>query len=132
MSIVSSITSSHIQRITIGFVDQVTDAQLKSAVELKTWCKFDDAITLLAERTLNNGRKLQLELHVCGNPSTELFDLVLPGFVESGCLKVVKTSYIWKGSILYLPFLSKRNKQFWLAFISGPSIYGLRDEQEVL
>jgi hypothetical protein len=90
MGIVSSITSTHFQRITIGFRQTITNAQLESAIESKSWGAFDEAITRLAERALENGRMLQFELHVCGNPSTELFNSVFPGFVESGCLKVVK------------------------------------------
>lgn len=97
--IVLSITSKYIQRITIGFTEQVLDAELQLAIKSKIWETFDEAIARLAERTLNNGRRLQVELHVCGNPSTELFDLIFPRLVEGGCLKVVKTSYIWKGSI---------------------------------
>lgn len=99
-------------------------------IESKIWDKFDDAITSLAEQTLNIGRRLQLELHVCGNPSTELFDFIFPRFIESGNLKVVNASYIaGKGLILYLPLPSKRDNPFWLAFISGPSTHGW---QEVL
>lgn len=110
--IVSSISSIYIRRITIGFADPVTDARLESMAKSKTWEKFDDAITRLAERTLDTGRRLELELHVCGNPSTGLFDLVFPQFVESGCLKVVRASYIWKGSILRLLLWSKEVTRF--------------------
>ena len=112
MGLVSSITSTHFQRITIGFGQLTTDTQLESAIESKSWGKFDKAITRLAERSLESGRRLQFELHVFGNPSTELFTLVFPGFVESGCLKVVKTSYIGSGSVLYLIPLSNRNNLF--------------------
>jgi len=104
-NIVSSITSKFIRRITIGFQVPVVDTQLQSAIESKTWEKFDNSIARLAEQTLNSGRRLQLELHVSGNPSMGLFDLVFPGFVESGDLTVVKTSYIGKGLILSLPFI---------------------------
>lgn len=107
-----------------------TDIRLRSTIESKAWEKFDNAITRLAEQTLNSGRRLQLELHVCGNPSTELFGLVFPRFAESGNLKIVKTPYIaGKGLIFYLPLLSKRDNPFWLAFISGPSTHGLRHGQ---
>jgi hypothetical protein len=61
-----------------------------------------------------------------------LFDSIFPRFVESGDLKVVKTSYIGKGLFLHLPFLSQRNDLFLLAFISGPSTHGLRHGQDVL
>lgn len=105
--IVSSITSRHIQRITIGFAEPTADTHLWSAIKSKTWEKFDEAIARLAEQALNDGRTLQFELHVCGNPSTELFDLIFPRFVENGCLKVTKTSYIWKGLALFLLSLSK-------------------------
>lgn len=104
-SIVSSIASKYIRRITIGFQVPVVDTQLQSAIESKTWEKFDVAITRLAERTLNSGRRLQLELRVSGNPSMELFDLVFPGFVEGGDLTVVKTPYIGKSLILSLPLI---------------------------
>ena len=99
--IVSTVTSRYIQRIALGFVEPATDARLQSAIESKAWKEFDEAITRLADQALNNGRRLQLELHVCGNPSVELFNSMLPLFAEneSGCLKVVKTSYIGKGSI---------------------------------
>ena len=106
-NMVSSINPRYIQRISIGFVNPVTDTQLESAIESKTWERFDNAIALLAEQTLNDGRRLQLELHVCGNPSTGLFDLMLPRFMESGCLRVVRTSYIGKGSDLRLPPIAK-------------------------
>ena len=112
MGIVSSITSTHFQRITIGFRQTITNAQLETAIESRSWGAFDEAITRLAERALENGRMLQFELHVCGNPSTELFNSVFPGFVESGCLKVVKAAYIWNGSILHLISLSNRNNPF--------------------
>ena len=101
-NMVSSINPRYIQRISIGFVDPVTDARLESAIESKTWERFDNAIALLAKQTLNDGRRLQLELHVCGSPSMGLFDLMFPRSMESGCLKVVRTSYIWKGSDLCL------------------------------
>jgi len=129
--IVSSITSKYIQRIVIGFVDPVDDTRLQSAIESGTWEGFDEAITQLAEQTSIDGWRVQLELHVCGNPSTGLFDLVFPRFVESGRLKVVKTSYIWTGSVLHLLLLSKRDNTSWLAFISGPSTRGLHRGQEV-
>lgn len=122
-SIVSSITSKHIQRIVIGFTEPVSDAILRDDNTSKAWGKFDHAITRLAERTLDNGRRLQLELHACGNPSVVLFERILPRFAETGNLKVVKTSYIWTGSILYRLTSSNRSAQFWLAFISGPSTH---------
>ena len=106
--VVSSIRSEHFQRIIIGFVNQVTDARLLSTIASKTWEKFDDAITRLAERTWNDGQRLRLELHVCGNPSVELFYFLFPGFVEIGHLEVFKTSYIWTGSTLRHLTLSKR------------------------
>jgi len=130
--IVSSITSKHIQRISIGFVDPVVDTRLQSAIESKVWDEFDEAITRLAERTLNNGWRVQLDLHVCGNPSTDLFDLLFPRFVGSGRLKVVKTSYIWTGSFPHLFLLLKQDDMLLPAFISGPSTCGLRRGQEVL
>ena len=98
--IVSSITSKHIQRITIGFVEQISDQQLQKVVMWGTWEKFDEAIALLAERALNNGRRLELELHVCGNPTAGWFKQIFPRFAENGCLVVVWTSFIWKGPIL--------------------------------
>ena len=106
VGIVSSITSRHIQRIIIGFMSPITDAQLRFAVGSKTWQEFDETIARLAEQTLSNGRELQFEFHVCGDPSIGLFDLILPRFIESGCLKVVKSSYISKHLILHLPLLS--------------------------
>jgi hypothetical protein len=99
--IVSSITSKYIQRIVIGFVEPVANADLRLVIKYGRWGKFDEAVTRLAEQTLNHGRKLQVELHVCGNPSVELFDSVLPRFLGSGDLEIVKTSYIWAGSTLY-------------------------------
>lgn len=113
LGIVSSITSRHIQRIVIGFRSPVTNAKLRFAVESGAFQKIDGAITRLAKQTLNHGRKLQLEFHVCGNPSIGLFDLIFPRFLESGCLKVTNSSYVSKGSILYLPLLSRRNNNFW-------------------
>lgn len=109
MCVVSSITSKYIQRITVGFVekDRNDDEDLRAVIKSKTWEKFDEAIARLAEQTSNEGRRLQVELHVCGNLSTDLFNLLFPRFVESGCLKIVKTSYIWKGSIPLLPFVVK-------------------------
>jgi hypothetical protein len=117
MNIVSSITSTHFQRIIIGFGQSTTDTQLESAIESKSWGAFDKAITRLAERTLESGRKLQFELHVCGDPSTELFNLVFPGFVEWGSLKVVKTLHIGNGSVFHLISLLNRNNSF------GPSLF---------
>jgi len=102
MSIVSSITSKYIQRITVGFVEQISDSELQGVIKYKHWEKFDEAIARLAERALDNGRRLEFELHVCGNPTTRLFDQVFPRFAENGCLMVVRTSYIWKGPILSL------------------------------
>jgi len=99
--VVSSIASKYIRRITIGFEDPVTDKQLRSMVKSKTWEYFDEAIARLAEKTSDNGRRLQFELHVCGDPSAKLFDLVFPRFMESGNFKVVKVSRLWEGSILY-------------------------------
>jgi len=99
MAIFSTITSKHIRQITIGFMNPVTDTQLVSMVEHKTWEKFDEAIARLAEQTSNNGRKLQLELHVCGDASIGSFNFLFPRFVESGRFMVVKASYIWNGSI---------------------------------
>jgi len=95
--IVSSITSKYIQRITIGFVEQISDLKLQRMIRSKTWEKFDEAIARLAERALNNGRRLEFELHVCGNPTARLFDQVFPRFAENGCLGVVRATYIWKG-----------------------------------
>ena len=112
MDIVSSIISTHFQRITIGFGRPTTDAQLESAIESKSWGAFDKAITQLAGRTSESGRRLQFGLHVCGDPSTELFNLMFPGFVEWGSLKVVKTLYIGNGSVLYLISLPNRNNSF--------------------
>ena len=99
MAIFSTITSKHIRQITIGFMNPVTDTQLVSMVEHKTWEKFDEAIARLAEQTSNNGRKLQLKLHVCGDASIGSFNFLFPRFVESGRFMVVKASYIWNGSI---------------------------------
>lgn len=101
MSIASTITSKHIERIVIGLTEPVSDARLESAIESNIWGEFDDAIARLAEQTANYGRKLQLELHVRGNPSVELFDRIFVRFAESGDLKIVKTEYIWAGSPLY-------------------------------
>ena len=109
MDIVSTITSKHIERIVIGIAEAITDARLQTVIESKKWDQFDEAITRLADQTSNNGRRLQLELHVCGNPSTELFNALLPRFVESGSLKIVKASYIWKGSVV-LPSLSYQSE----------------------
>ena len=114
------------RRITIAFIDPVDDTKLQSTIESKAWEEFDNAITRLAEQTLNSGQRLQLELRVCGKPSTELFDLGFPGFIESGDLKVVKTSYIVRGLVVYLPHPAERDNPFWLAFISDPSTHGLR------
>jgi hypothetical protein len=104
---VSSITSDHVRRIRIGFAEPITDAQLHSAIESGTWGSFDDAMGRLAERILSGGRKLELELNVCGNPTAELFDQVLVRVVESGRLKIVKASYIWAGSALHRLSFSK-------------------------
>jgi len=98
--VVSSIASKYIRRITIGFEDPVIDKQLRSMIKSKTWEDFDEAIARLAEKTSDNGRRLQFELHVCGDPSAKLFDLVFPRLIESGNFKVAKVSYVWKGSIL--------------------------------
>ena len=62
----------------------------------------------------------------------ELFDLVFPGFVQSGDLKVVKTSFIGKGLILSLPLMSRRDNPFLLVFISGLNRHDLSHGQEVL
>ena len=97
--IVSSIASKYIQRITIGFVDQISDPELQEVIKCKAWEKFDEALARLAERALNNGQRLEFELHVCGNPTTRLFYQVFPRFAENGCLGVVRTSFIWKGPI---------------------------------
>lgn len=113
--IVSSVTSKYFQRTTIAFVRMVTDNGLQAAIENRTWVKFDEVIARLAEQTLNNGRGLQLGLHVCGDHTTALFDLMLPRFAESGSLKVVRSSYIWICLILPPPFslpLSKSNNPF--------------------
>lgn len=131
-AIVSSITSKHIQRITIGFVNPVNGSQLRRAIILRTCARLDDAITRLAEQTLNYGQKLQLELHVCGHPPMDLFDSLFPRFVEIGCLSVFKTSYIWTGSILHPLSFSKRSTQFQLALISGPSVRRRNRVQQVL
>ena len=93
MDIVSSITSTHFRRIFIEFMESTTDTQLESAIKCKGWKGFDEAISRLADRASNNGQRLQLELHAHGNFSTELINLVFPGFVERGCLSVVKASY---------------------------------------
>jgi len=98
--IVSSITSKYIQRITIGFVERISDEELQKVIKSKAWESFDEAIARLAERTLNNGRRLEFELHVCGNPTTRLFNRVFPRSAENGCLGVVRTSFIWKGPVL--------------------------------
>lgn len=120
--IVLSITSPHIRRIIIAFLNQVTDERLQFILKSKTWEEFDDTITRLAARTLNSGHKLRLELHVCGSPSVELVGQVVPRFVEVGHLKVFRTLYIWAGSIPRYLFFSKRGTQFLLALISGPSM----------
>jgi hypothetical protein len=65
-NIVSSIASTNLHWITIGFVDPVTDTQLESAIESKDWEGFDEAISRLAEQASNHGRRLQLKLHVRG------------------------------------------------------------------
>ena len=62
MGVVSSITSGYFQRITIGFEQPITNAELTSAIEYKSWRAFDEAIARLAERALENGRILQFEL----------------------------------------------------------------------
>ena len=98
--IVSSINSEHLQRITIGFVEPLSDPGLLEVIATKAWDKFDEAIARLAERTLNNGRRLEFELHVCGNPTPKLFYRVFPRFAENGQLGVVKTLFIWKGQTL--------------------------------
>jgi hypothetical protein len=98
--VVSSMASKHIQRMTIGFVNRVTDARLRSEIASKTWGEFDDAITRLAEQTLNDGQRLRLELHFCGSPEVELFYLLFPGFIKIGHLEVVKAPYIWAGLTL--------------------------------
>ena len=103
--IMSSITSEHIQRITMGFVEQISDSDLRKVIKYKAWEKFDEAVARLAERALNNGRRLEFELHVCGNPTAQLFDQVFPRFAENGCLGVVRTSFIWKGPILSILFV---------------------------
>ena len=100
--IISGITSKHIRRITIGFVEPLSDPEIQNEIESKTWEKFDEAIARLAERTLDNGRRLELELHVCGNPTTGLFYRMFPRFAEIGRLGVEKTLFIWKGPILSL------------------------------
>lgn len=110
-AIVSTITSKYIERITIGFANLVTDERLQLVIASKIWEKFDDAIARLAERSLNNGRKLQLDFHVCGCPSVELFHQIVPRFVKTGRLEVVKTSYIWAGSTLHRP-LGQRSHCF--------------------
>jgi len=109
MSIASTITSKHIERIVIGLNELISNAQLESAIKSNIWGEFDDAIARLAEQTANHGRKLQLELHVRGNPSVELFDRIFVRFTESGDLKIVKTPYIWAGSLLRRPSFSKKN-----------------------
>jgi hypothetical protein len=93
MDIVSSITSTHFRRIFIEFRESTTDTQLESAIKYKCWREFDEAISRLADRASDNGRRLQLKLRAHGNFSTELINLVFPGLVERGCLSVVKTSY---------------------------------------
>ena len=108
-SIASTITSKHIERIVIGLTEPVSDAQLESAIKSNTWGEFDDAIARLAEQTANHGRRLQLELHVRGNPSVELFDRIFVRFTESGDLKIVKASYIWAGSLLHRLSFSKKS-----------------------
>jgi len=98
--IVSSITSRYIQRITIGFVERISDLGLLGVIKSKAWENFDEALARLAERTSNNGRRLEFGLHVCGNPTTSLFYQIFPRFAENGCLEVVNASFIWKGPIL--------------------------------
>ena len=120
------------RQITIAFIDPVSDTGLQSTIKSKAWEEFDKAITRLAEQTSNSRQRLQLELRVCGKPSTELFDLVFPGLIESGDLKVVKTSYVVRGLVVYLPHPAERDDQFWLAFISDSSTHGLRHGQEML
>ena len=124
--IVSSIALRCMRQITIAFIDPVSDTGLRSTIESKAWEEFDNAITLLAEQTLNSGQRLQLELRICGKPSTGLFDLVFPGFIESGDLKVVKMTYIVRGLVVCLLHPAERDNQFLLAFISDPSTHGLR------
>jgi hypothetical protein len=132
MGAVSSITSRYLQRITIGFEQLITNAELTSAIEYKSWRPFDEAIARLAERALENGRILQFELHVCGNPSAELFNLVFPGFVVWGFLKVVKALHIENGrsstlfryqiEITRLDRLCFGSQHAWLAQLSGDAL----------
>ena len=79
-NIVSSIASTHLHRITIRFVQPVTDTQLEFAIKSKDWEGFDEAISRLAEQASNHGRRLQLKLHARGDFSTELINSVFPGF----------------------------------------------------
>lgn len=99
VSVVSSITSKHIRRITTGLVIPVTDTTLRFAIESKAWAEFDDAITLLAERTLNHGHELLLEFHFCGSPESDAVYSLFPRFVMSGRLEVIKSAYVWTGSV---------------------------------
>lgn len=87
--------------VTLGFTTNITDEKLQSAIESGTWGDFDETITQLAERTLNDEQiKLKLELHACGSASVELFPLLFPKFVKKGNLEVFKSTYIWTGSTL--------------------------------